>query len=84
VVGRSSGRSLIDLLDVLRELHAKGVDLFLHPQGLDTSAPSGRTMFQMLGVSAQRHGSGVLAVGVNTSSCDFGCSSERSPGQVVG
>jgi DNA invertase Pin-like site-specific DNA recombinase len=24
------GRSLIDLLDFLRELHAKGVDLFLH------------------------------------------------------
>jgi DNA invertase Pin-like site-specific DNA recombinase len=24
------GRSLIDLLDLLRELHAKGVDLFLH------------------------------------------------------
>jgi hypothetical protein len=25
------GRSLTDLLDFLRELHAKGVDLFLHP-----------------------------------------------------
>ena len=24
------GRSLMDLLDLLRELHAKGVDLFLH------------------------------------------------------
>ena len=33
------GRSLIDLLDFLRELHAKGVDLFLHQQGLDTSTP---------------------------------------------
>jgi DNA invertase Pin-like site-specific DNA recombinase len=31
-------------------LHAKGVDLFLHQQGLDTSTPSGRAMFQMLGV----------------------------------
>jgi hypothetical protein len=41
------GRSLIDLLDFLRELHAKGVDLFLHQQGLDTSTPSGRAMFQM-------------------------------------
>jgi len=45
------GRSLIDLLDFLRELHAKGVDLFLHQQGLDTSTPSGRAMFQMLGCS---------------------------------
>ena len=36
------GRSLTDLLDVLKELHAKGVDLYLHQQGLDTSTPSGR------------------------------------------
>src|SRR5436190_14034965 len=47
------GRSLTDLLDFLRELHAKGVDLFLHQQGLDTSTPSGRAMFQMMGVFAE-------------------------------
>jgi DNA invertase Pin-like site-specific DNA recombinase len=47
------GRSLIDLLDLLRELHAKGVDLFLHQQGLDTSTPSGKAMFQMMGVFAE-------------------------------
>src|SRR5436190_22364452 len=47
------GRSLTDLLDFLRELHAKGVDLFLHQQGLDTSTPSGQAMFQMMGVFAQ-------------------------------
>jgi hypothetical protein len=47
------GRSLIDLLDFLRELHTKGVDLFLHQQGLDTSTPSGRAMFQMMGVFAE-------------------------------
>jgi DNA invertase Pin-like site-specific DNA recombinase len=47
------GRSLTDLLDILRELHAKGVDLFLHQQGLDTSTPSGRAMFQMMGVFAE-------------------------------
>jgi DNA invertase Pin-like site-specific DNA recombinase len=41
------------LLDFLRELHAKGVDLFLHQQCLDTSTPSGRAMFQMLGVLAE-------------------------------
>jgi DNA invertase Pin-like site-specific DNA recombinase len=34
-------------------LHAKGVDLFLHQQGLDTLMPSGRAMFQMLGVFAE-------------------------------
>src|SRR4029077_14671175 len=47
------GRSLTDLLGFLTDLHAKGVDLFLHQQGLDTSTPSGRAMFQMLGVFAE-------------------------------
>jgi DNA invertase Pin-like site-specific DNA recombinase len=47
------GRSLQDLVTFLGELHAKGVDLFLQQQGLDTSTPSGRAMFQMLGVFAE-------------------------------
>src|SRR5262249_7563354 len=47
------GRSLTDLVSFLTDLHAKGVDLFLHQQGLDTSTPSGRAMFQMLGVFAE-------------------------------
>jgi DNA invertase Pin-like site-specific DNA recombinase len=29
------------------------LDLFLHQQGLDTSTPSGRAMFQMMGVFAE-------------------------------
>jgi DNA invertase Pin-like site-specific DNA recombinase len=32
---------------------AKRVDLILHQQGLDTSTPSGRAMFQMMGVFAE-------------------------------
>jgi hypothetical protein len=36
------GRSLTDLLSFLTDLHAKGVDLFLHQQGLDASASCGR------------------------------------------
>ena len=47
------GRSLKNLVEVLAELHAKGVDLYLHQQGLDTSTPSGRAMFQMMGVFAE-------------------------------
>jgi DNA invertase Pin-like site-specific DNA recombinase len=47
------GRSLTDLLEFLKDLHAKRVDLFLHQQGLDTSTPSGRAMFQMMGVFAE-------------------------------
>src|SRR4051812_36158491 len=33
------GRSLTDLVQVLQEMHSKGVDLYLHTQGLDTSTP---------------------------------------------
>ncbi len=47
------GRSLPDLLTLLNDLHAKGVDLYLHQQGLDTSTPSGKAMFQMMGVFAE-------------------------------
>jgi DNA invertase Pin-like site-specific DNA recombinase len=47
------GRSLSDLIDVLKELHAKEIDLYLHQQGLDTSTPTGRAMFQMMGVFAE-------------------------------
>jgi DNA invertase Pin-like site-specific DNA recombinase len=47
------GRSLTDLLGFLGELHAKGCDLYVHQQGLDTSTPAGRAMFQMMGVFAE-------------------------------
>jgi DNA invertase Pin-like site-specific DNA recombinase len=47
------GRSLTDLLSILQSLHDKGVDLFLHQQGLDTSTTAGKAMFQMLGVFAE-------------------------------
>jgi DNA invertase Pin-like site-specific DNA recombinase len=47
------GRSLKNLIEVLSDLHAKNVDLYLHQQGLDTSTPSGRAMFQMMGVFAE-------------------------------
>ena len=47
------GRSLTDLLGILQTLHDKGVDLFLHQQGLDTSTTAGKAMYQMLGVFAE-------------------------------
>ena len=47
------GRSLIDLVGTLQELHAKNVDLYLHQQGIDTTTPSGKAMFQMMGVFAE-------------------------------
>jgi DNA invertase Pin-like site-specific DNA recombinase len=47
------GRSLQDLCGFLAELHALRVDLILHQQGLDTSTPAGKAMFQMMGVFAE-------------------------------
>jgi DNA invertase Pin-like site-specific DNA recombinase len=47
------GRSLQELVAFLGELHAKGIDLYLLQQGLDTGTPTGRAMFQMLGVFAE-------------------------------
>jgi DNA invertase Pin-like site-specific DNA recombinase len=47
------GRSLIDLLSILQGLHEKGIGLFLHQQGLDTTTSAGKAMFQMLGVFAE-------------------------------
>ena len=47
------GRSLRHLVGLLEDLSAKGVDLYLHQQGLDTTTPSGRAMFGMCGVFAE-------------------------------
>ena len=47
------GRSLQDLLTFLSELHALGIDLYLHQQGVDTTTPAGKAMFQMCGVFAE-------------------------------
>lgn len=47
------GRSLQELVSLLNELRERQVDLYLHQQGLDTGTPSGRAMYQMLGVFAE-------------------------------
>jgi DNA invertase Pin-like site-specific DNA recombinase len=47
------GRSLLDLLTFLAEIHKVGVDLYLHQQGLDTTTPMGKMMFQVAGAFAE-------------------------------
>jgi DNA invertase Pin-like site-specific DNA recombinase len=47
------GRSLSDLVAFLSDIQARGCDLYLHQQAIDTSTPSGRMLFQMLGVFAE-------------------------------
>ena len=46
-------RSLSDLIGTLDELHACGIDLYLHQQAVDTTTPAGKAMFQMCGVFAE-------------------------------
>jgi DNA invertase Pin-like site-specific DNA recombinase len=47
------GRSLQDLIEVLQTIRQTGVGLYIHTQSLDTTTPSGRAMFGMLGVFAE-------------------------------
>src|SRR4249920_2356813 len=47
------GRSLQDLVGFLSEIHSVKIDLYLHQQGLDTTTPAGKAMFQMMGVFAE-------------------------------
>jgi DNA invertase Pin-like site-specific DNA recombinase len=47
------GRSLQDLVSFLGEIRANRIDLYLHVQGVDTTTPAGRALFQMLGVFAE-------------------------------
>ena len=47
------GRSLQHLVEFLSEVHAKGVDLYMHQQAIDTTTPAGKAMFQMCGVFAE-------------------------------
>ena len=46
-------RSLVDLVTTLDELHACGIDLYLHQQAIDTTTPVGKAMFQICGVFAE-------------------------------
>lgn len=47
------GRSLQHLVAFLGEINERGVDLYLHTQGLDTSTPAGRAMFSLLSVFSE-------------------------------
>jgi DNA invertase Pin-like site-specific DNA recombinase len=47
------GRSLQHLVGFLDEIHSQRIDLYLHQQGIDTSTPAGKALFQMCGVFAE-------------------------------
>lgn len=47
------GRNLRELLNIFQETQDKGVALYLHQQGIDTTTLAGRAIFQMMGVFAE-------------------------------
>ena len=47
------GRSLNDLLDTIQHLEACGVDLYLDQQGIDSTTPMGKLVFQLTGAFAE-------------------------------
>ena len=47
------GRSLQHLTALLSDIESKGINLYLHQQNIDTTSPSGKMLFQLLGVFAE-------------------------------
>ena len=71
-------RSLSDLVSTLDDLHACGIDLYLHQQAVDTTTPAGKAMFQMCGVFAEFE-RGMLSERVKA-----GLSRAKNQGKVLG
>ena len=71
-------RSLSDLVQTLEELHACGIDLYLHQQAIDTTTPAGKAMFQMCGVFAEFE-RGILSERVKA-----GLNRAKAEGKVLG
>ena len=47
------GRSLQHLVETVNELHAVGVDLYVHQQAIDTATPAGKLAFSVFGALAE-------------------------------
>ena len=47
------GRSLQDLISFLDDVQSKDIDLYIHQQGLDSSTPTGRLLFSLVGSFAE-------------------------------
>ena len=71
-------RSLADLVQTLDELHACGIDLYLHQQAIDTTTPAGKAMFQMCGIFAEFE-RGILSERVKA-----GLNRAREEGKLLG
>jgi len=47
------GRSLQHLIEILNDLNAKNVDLYFDQQSLDSTTPTGKLMFSLIGAFAE-------------------------------
>lgn len=47
------GRSLQHLIEIMNDLQSKTIDLFMLKQAIDTTTPSGKLMFSMIGAFAE-------------------------------
>jgi DNA invertase Pin-like site-specific DNA recombinase len=47
------GRSLSDLISTVNNLHTQGVDIFFAQQAIDTTTPSGKLLFSVMGSFAE-------------------------------
>lgn len=72
------GRSLQHLLGFLEELHGHGVDLYLHVQQIDTTTPSGKMIFQVMGAFAEFERSMIV------NRINAGLKRARAEGKVLG
>lgn len=46
-------RSTVDLFHTMLDLRERNIELYVHKQAIDTSTPSGKLMWQMLGIFAE-------------------------------
>ena len=47
------GRSMSDLLSILGDIHAAGVDIFIRKEALDTTSPTGRAAFGLMAIFSE-------------------------------
>lgn len=82
-------RSTLDLAKIADDLKSKGVDLVVLDQAIDTSTPTGKLLFSMLGaiaefenaIRAERQADGITKAKDN--GVKFGAKSKLSPKQLT-
>lgn len=72
------GKSLQQLVEILTDIHAEDIDLYIHKQGIDTTTPTWQDFFRFGNVFAEFE-STVIKESINT-----GLNRARAKGQILG